>query len=264
MKLSIVTINYNNCSGLQKTMNSIFSQTYRDFEWIVIDGGSTDGSKELIEQNKQFFSYWCSEPDNGVYHAQNKGIEHSHGEFISFMNSGDFYYDNNVLMKSTPYLEGSADLLYGDWCQVYPSYEKLVHIPVHDLLSILLEQNICHQAMFVRAKILKERGYDQSMKILADWKRLTEIILSGSTICSLPFCICKYGMDGISSCCDKDLLNNEYQQVMSVYPPLLLAYMKENNNPYMKITKKLLYGNYLFQVITKLFLKSMSLFVKVK
>lgn len=73
IKLSIITINYNNVFGLKKTIESVKSQTFQDYEWIVIDGGSTDGSKELIEENKQYFSYWVSEPDKGIYDAMNKG-----------------------------------------------------------------------------------------------------------------------------------------------------------------------------------------------
>ena len=80
MKLSIITVNYNNKTGLQNTIDTVVAQTWRDFEWIVIDGGSTDGSKELIEQNKQHFAYWCSEQDKGVYDAMNKGILRAKGE----------------------------------------------------------------------------------------------------------------------------------------------------------------------------------------
>ena len=75
MRLSIITINYNNKNGLQKTIDSVISQTFKDFEWIIIDGGSTDGSKELIEQYSQYISYGISEPDNGIYNAMNKGIK---------------------------------------------------------------------------------------------------------------------------------------------------------------------------------------------
>ena len=84
MKLSIITINYNNKAGLQRTIDSVICQTCKDFEWIVIDGGSTDGSKQLIEQYQSHFAYWCSEPDNGVYHAMNKGITHAKGEYLLF------------------------------------------------------------------------------------------------------------------------------------------------------------------------------------
>ena len=89
MHLSIVTINYNNLSGLQKTIDSVLSQSFEDFEWIVIDGGSTDGSKELLEQYQEHFAYWCSVPDKGIYNAINKGIKLATGDIIGLLNSGD-------------------------------------------------------------------------------------------------------------------------------------------------------------------------------
>ena len=113
MRLSIITVNYNNKDGLQKTIDSVISQTFKDFEWIVIDGGSTDGSRELIEKNKNYFSFWCSEHDKGVYNAMNKGIVHAKGEYLNFMNSGDCFVSNKVLEKifSNDY---TNDILYGN------------------------------------------------------------------------------------------------------------------------------------------------------
>ena len=84
VKLSIITINYNNKDGLQRTIESVLSQTCTDFEWIIIDGGSTDGSKELIEQYADNIAYWVSEPDNGVYNAMNKGIKVAGGGIVCF------------------------------------------------------------------------------------------------------------------------------------------------------------------------------------
>ena len=99
MKLSIITVNYNNRDGLQKTIDSVICQTFKDYEWIIIDGGSTDGSRELIEQYQDHFAYWCSEPDKGVYNAMNKGIAKAKGEYVNFMNSGDCFADANVLER---------------------------------------------------------------------------------------------------------------------------------------------------------------------
>jgi glycosyltransferase involved in cell wall biosynthesis len=93
MKLTIITINYNNKEGLVKTFDSVRVQTWKDFEFIVIDGGSTDGCKELIEQNHQI-NYWVSEKDSGVYNAMNKGIRKATGDYVIFMNSGDFFMMN--------------------------------------------------------------------------------------------------------------------------------------------------------------------------
>ena len=97
MKLSIITVNLNNRDGLKKTIDSVISQTFKDFEWIVIDGGSTDGSRELIEQYVNHFAYWVSEPDKGVYNAMNKGVKKAKGEYLQFLNSGDWLRDENTV-----------------------------------------------------------------------------------------------------------------------------------------------------------------------
>lgn len=96
MKLSIVTISYNNFYGLKSTAASVFSQTWKDFEWIVIDGGSTDGTKEYIESLERKPDFWCSEKDAGIYDAQNKGIRIAKGEYICCMNSGDTFCDKKT------------------------------------------------------------------------------------------------------------------------------------------------------------------------
>jgi len=113
MKLSIITVNLNNKSGLQKTIDSVISQTYKDFEWIIIDGGSTDGSKELIEQYSQYITYWISEPDKGIYNAMNKGIVQAKGEYLQFLNSGDALYDKYVLDKILKATNITSDIITG-------------------------------------------------------------------------------------------------------------------------------------------------------
>ena len=91
---------------MQKTIDSVITQTYKDFEWIIIDSGSTDGSVELIKEYTDEVSYWISEPDNGIYGAMNKGIHLAHGEYLLFMNSGDQIYDKDVLSYAVPLLKG--------------------------------------------------------------------------------------------------------------------------------------------------------------
>ena len=89
MKLSVITINFNNRDGLRKTIESVVNQTYNDFEYIIIDGGSTDGSVDVIKEYADRIDYWVSEPDKGIYNAMNKGIDVAKGEYCIFMNSGD-------------------------------------------------------------------------------------------------------------------------------------------------------------------------------
>ena len=88
MKYSIITINYNNRDGLEMTINSVLGQSYQDLEYIIIDGGSTDGSVEVIKKYESRIDYWVSEPDKGVYNAMNKGIGKASGDYLNFMNSG--------------------------------------------------------------------------------------------------------------------------------------------------------------------------------
>ena len=120
MKLSIITINYNNLAGLQRTIDSVVCQTWHDYEWIIIDGGSSDGSKELIEQYQEYITYWCSEPDKGIYNAMNKGIDHAHGDYLIFMNSGDAFASKKCIRKSVRESHHSrypfwTSCQYGDW-----------------------------------------------------------------------------------------------------------------------------------------------------
>ena len=117
-RLSIITINYNNLSGLHKTIDSILSQSFKDYEWIVIDGGSSDGSKELLEKHIEHFAYWCSEPDKGIYNALNKGLKYANGNYVQFLNSGDWLYENSTLEKAFTNIDGKYDIYYGDNIQV--------------------------------------------------------------------------------------------------------------------------------------------------
>ena len=168
MKLSIITVNYNNKEGLKKTVNSVLSQTYHDFEWIIIDGGSTDGSKEIIEQIKDNLAFWCSEPDKGIYNAMNKGIAKSKGDFVNFMNSGDCYFEKYTLEKV--FMEGvDADIIYGDWVKYSKGKEFVVKSPNVADLDFFFRHTICHQAQFIKTENLKNNGYDESFKIYADW-----------------------------------------------------------------------------------------------
>ena len=97
MKYSIITVNYNDAQGLEDTIKSVVSQTYNDYEFIIIDGGSTDDSKYIIEENQSQIDYWVSEPDKGIFNAMNKGILASKGDYLIFMNSGDCFYNEKVL-----------------------------------------------------------------------------------------------------------------------------------------------------------------------
>lgn len=197
MKITIVTINYNNKVGLKKTIDSILSQTYKDFEWIVIDGGSSDGSKELLETYKDYFSYCCSEKDTGVYNAQNKGISKATGEYVNCMNSGDVFANEHTLQEAIQ-KHFVADIVYGDWVRCEPKGLNYMKAPTKMTKMFLFTDNICHQAMFVKTHLLQKKGFDESLKIFSDWLRWRELLCEGATFQYLGMPICIYDSGGLS------------------------------------------------------------------
>ena len=207
MKISIVTINYNNLAGLKKTRESIISQTYKDYEWIVIDGGSTDGAKEFLQEHSEEMVYWCSEKDKGVYNALNKGIQHVTGDYVICMNSGDFFYDEYVL----EYVCGenpTADIVYGDWVQLFEDGHTVnLYAPKKFSLHFICNGNISHQAIFARADIMKNSPYDERYKVYADWAKWIELTLKKCTFQYVPYNICYFMMGGL--CCTSNNLNEE-------------------------------------------------------
>ena len=170
MKLSIITVNLNNHDGLQKTIDSVVAQTFKDFEWIVIDGGSTDGSKELIEQYADHFAYWVSEPDKGIYNAMNKGIRMAKGDYLQFLNSGDWLASSTVLQdvfNANP----TADFVYGDHIESDGSIEAG---PNPLTFQRMYRSTICHQDVFHSKRLFEECQYDENYRIVSDWKFIFE------------------------------------------------------------------------------------------
>lgn len=197
-KFTIITINYNNFAGLKRTIDSVIHQTFSDFEFIIIDGGSTDGSKELIEQHKDRIAYWCSEPDSGVYNAMNKGIDHAKGKYINFMNSGDTFY-NETTLEEVQKEKLTADIIYGDWIKVFSDHHIYNKAKQYISIAPLYRTNVsCHQAMFIRNEAHKKERYDEHYKILADYALWLNMALKGYSFQYIPVTICRYEAGGLS------------------------------------------------------------------
>lgn len=199
MKLSIITINYNNQIGLQKTIRSVITQTFKDYEWIVIDGNSTDGSKELIEGYSNYFSYWVSETDNGIYHAMNKGTQQAKGEFCLYLNSGDYLIDKDVLDTafSQPLL---GDVNYGDvWCVQNEQIIERRSYPNKINLSFLFRNPLGHQSTFIKTEIAKKYPYREEYKISADRAFFLEIYCNNHSFHHISLPIVYFDSDGIGS-----------------------------------------------------------------
>lgn len=170
LKISIITINYNNLEGLQKTVESISSQTWQAFEHIIIDGGSTDGSVAYIASTSDRFAYWVSEQDRGVYHAMNKGIAKASGEYLLFLNSGDHFYNDEVLEKNQQILK-TYDLIYFNINVIGENKKFIKQYP--DILSFayFLKDSLPHPAVFIKKELFQTVGlFKEDFKIVSDWK----------------------------------------------------------------------------------------------
>lgn len=168
--LSIVTINYNNKAGLKKTVESIVSQTYREFEYLIIDGGSTDGSNDIVAQYKNDIHYAVSEKDKGIYNAMNKGILAAKGRYILFVNSGDILFEQNTLLACIPYLQHNTDFVYGNTFFDKAGYKSFVNYPDKLSFSFFLTDSLCHQSTFIKRELFTNSLYNETAKIVSDWE----------------------------------------------------------------------------------------------
>jgi glycosyltransferase involved in cell wall biosynthesis len=171
--ISIITVNLNDIEGLKKTMTSVFGQTFKEFEYIVIDGGSTDGSKEYIESHSDKIDYWESVPDNGIFHAMNKGILKSTGKYLQFLNSGDWLYNEKVLDTISKDLF-DCNILFGNVVKVKPNGEKYLEKGPQGkdiTLDTLFRGTVHHGSSFIDRNLFTQYGlYDEELKIVSDWK----------------------------------------------------------------------------------------------
>ncbi len=180
--VSIITVVWNNKAGIRKTLDSILGQTYPNMEVIVIDGGSTDGTREIIEEYTSQLSYFISEPDHGVYDAMNKGIRLSHGDYVNFMNSGDtFHTPDAIESMHLEEVENSNTIVYGDTSVSY--YDGTYREKPAEFFKTYMKFKgigICHQTMFFPGEELRKRQYDLSYRIVADYALTYDMWKSGT------------------------------------------------------------------------------------
>jgi len=179
MKISVVTINLNNNRGLEKTLDSVLKQSYKEIEYIIIDGGSNDGSVDVIKRHQNRITYWCSEKDYGIYDAMNKGMVRITGEYVLFLNSGDYLYSENTIKKCVSEIaQNKGKIFYGDVVK-YPS-GKMYAGGVNVSLKYLKTENPPHQSTFYpKDSLFSLHGYDTTLKICGDWKLNLLLYLKG-------------------------------------------------------------------------------------
>lgn len=212
MKYSVITINFNNREGLRKTIESVIHQTFCDFEYIVIDGGSTDGSVDIIKAYSDHITHWVSEPDKGIYNAMNKGIKMAHGDYLNFMNSGDSYHTPTVL-EDIAALNTDDDFIIGGY---YDAERNISHIiPAQEVtLLTLLKHTINHQATFIKRSVFNKRIYDENYIIMADAKfNFESIIFDNCSVKLADYLVADYDFNGISS--NYDIYKKERKKMLT-------------------------------------------------
>jgi len=216
MKLSIITINRNNASGLHKTLESVVSQTFTDYEYIIIDGASSDGSVDIIKQYANKITYWVSEPDKGIYNAMNKGILNATGEYCLFLNSGDSLHTYNVLDEIFR-KEINSKIILGDVNKIQVNEISEIEKPLlyykknndEDLtLFEMFHGFLNHQASFIKRDLFEDFGlYDEKYKIASDWKFFLQVIgIMNVSVSYIDIVISDYDMTGLSSSNEELLL----------------------------------------------------------
>lgn len=204
MKVSIVTVSYNSVKNIEKTILSVVNQSYRDFEYIVIDGGSTDGTIDIIKKYEDKIGFWASEADKGLYNAMNKAVQKASGTWVNFMNCGDVFISNTVL-EDIFNSNVSSDII----CGIAITHDRYwLPVSPQDLsLHFFITDTINHQSAFVRKVLLLSSPFDETLKIASDTKFFFEMLIKHQV---------SYKPINIEVCkCEKPLVSNSRKESMN-------------------------------------------------
>jgi len=244
MKLSIITVNLNDAAGLEKTLASVAEQSYGDIELIVIDGGSQDGSLEVLHRYAESVSYRVSEKDNGIYHAMNKGVLRAKGAYCLFLNSGDFLADRDILSRAMEQ-RSEADILYGDLLFSSEGPDRLHYQSYPDRLSFGYFYHggyLPHPSTFIKRELFDRAGlYDETNRIASDWDFLLRALcLHHATYQHLPFAISVYDFHGISSRPQNlEIIQAEKDRTLQRHFPMYVADYERTSPLFQKGTSQL-------------------------
>lgn len=252
LKISVITVCYNAAATLEKTILSVLDQTYSNIEYIIVDGKSTDGSVDIIKKYADRLAYWVSEPDKGVYDAMNKGIMVATGDYTIFMNSGDYFYNNEVIMCLSKEKLSDEDLIYGP---VYTEGKNGCYLWKADAIFLKTNnkrklvfgaQGICHQGLFSKTTMLKKLMFNLKYSICADTDLTYRIFVNGNHLVKkLNYVISVYNdtMDGISHNKPIEAIR-QYKQIYSYNNNILfylLLFIRSSRIYIYKIIKYLLH-----------------------
>ena len=198
---SVITVVYNGAAHIEQTIKSVLDQGYPNVEYIIIDGGSTDGTQQIIQAYEQQLTYWVSEPDRGIYHAMNKGAQKATGTYISFLNADDYLLPESFSKMAQAHYETRADILYGNQVTVWEDGGEVLtktYIPSVDVIE--RKMGLFHPATFVKRSVFESvGGFDESFDIAGDYDFFIRLHKNKYTFQYVPFTIAAFRKGGVSS-----------------------------------------------------------------
>lgn len=225
IKITVITVAYNAKEALRKTMQSIEEQDYTLLEYIIVDGGSADGTADMLKAYDGRLDKWVSEPDKGIYDAMNKGVNMASGDYCIFMNAGDCFAEPSAVSRAAGMFAG-ADVAYGDIMKNGKVKRSLSPRNCHKMYY-------CHQAAFTRTKCLKDTPFDIGHRFSADFKQAKQLYLAGKQFRQLDMVVADFDTSGISNVQrSKGLWDNirvvqevdSFAEKMRLLPRLLFTY----------------------------------------
>lgn len=239
IKVSIITINLNNLVGLKRTFESVISQDFPEIEYLLIDGDSTDGSREFIKQNSEKIFFWLSEKDFGVYDAMNKGIKNSTGDYLIFLNSGDFFSGADSISKLISNSQGE-DLVYGNLLVQETEKAWIKKYPESLNFRYFYFESLPHPACLISRRLFDQYGlYDTTLKIASDWKFF--LLAVAKYNCTYKYVdreISTFSFDGLSSKKENiETLENERRSTLKKYFNLYFLFY----SLYLRVLRKSIY-----------------------
>lgn len=230
-KISIITVCYNSCTNIEKTIKSVLSQNYDNIEYIIIDGKSTDGTIEIIQKYSNNIDTFISEPDNGIYDAMNKGIKHSTGEWLMFMNAGDTYISNDSLKGFISNLTEGIRILRGNIIRVYPNFktESTGITKQEPGIMDMFNGTFHHQASLIQKRLFDEFGYYSTQyKLMSDWKFFFDcVVLHNQKTKYVDFPVANFAMDGASTINTIKYRKEQLDYLTQIYGSDLVKVMNE-------------------------------------
>ncbi|BAS67697.1 MAG: glycosyltransferase [Gammaproteobacteria bacterium] len=252
-KISIITVVFNDADGLLKTIKSVVNQTYSNIEYIIIDGGSTDGTVDIIKKYEDKITHWVSEPDAGIYDAMNKGIDLVSGQWINFINAGDNFFDTSIVGKVVPLLDNDMWVVYGDTVLDYGAYTSLrINL---DLSNMYYGQVLGHQSSFTNAIYQKKNPFSLEYKIAGDYDFfLKAYIENKNKFKRISLIISIFSMNGVSS-------NNEVSSTLErikILKKIKQFKMKVRLSYYLTLLKIIIKKNLPLKIVKRLNTRSKS------